>query len=196
MPFHSHIHQFPQKTNRSGYQASGKRHVSKPAACSSRRRWRFQERLPGSSSAIRLAASPDGACGISFALCLQYPAAHGTVHTTSDDTKNLNVALIPVLTESDSTKNPAIHPEYMSHIANKHVIGIGLGVCDNITTSKYLAPKLRSRVSPPAEVDLTDVKQAEDLMEDQVLGEYHICVSVARGNALDSQLRVKGMPKD
>jgi choline dehydrogenase-like flavoprotein len=80
----------------------------------------------------------------------------------------------------------------MSHSADKHVMGIGLGVCDKIAKSKYLAPKLKSRVSPPAEVDLTDIKQAEDLMENQVLGEYHVCGSVAMGDALDSHLRVKG----
>jgi choline dehydrogenase-like flavoprotein len=80
----------------------------------------------------------------------------------------------------------------MSHPADKHVMGIGLGVCDKIAKSKYLAPKLSTRIIPDPAVDLTDLKQAEDLMEDMVLGEYHICGSVAMGDALDSHLRVKG----
>lgn len=71
-------------------------------------------------------------------------------------------------------------------------MGIGLGVCDKIAKSKFLAPKLASRVNPPPEIDLTDIQQAEDLVEDMVLGEYHICGSVAMGDALDSHLRVKG----
>ena len=80
----------------------------------------------------------------------------------------------------------------MSHPADKHVLGMALVMADKISKSKYLAPKLTTRINPPPEVDLTDIKQAEDVVEDMVLGEYHICGSVAMGDALDSHLRVKG----
>ena len=80
----------------------------------------------------------------------------------------------------------------MSHPADKHVLGMGLLAADKVAKSQYLAPKLVTRVLPSPEVDLSDIKQAEDVVEDMVLGEYHICGSVAMGDALDSHLRVKG----
>jgi choline dehydrogenase-like flavoprotein len=71
-------------------------------------------------------------------------------------------------------------------------MGIGMTMVDKVSKSKYLADKLGRRAMPGPEVDLSDIKQAEDLVEDMVLGEYHICGSVAMGDALDSHLRVKG----
>jgi choline dehydrogenase-like flavoprotein len=64
---------------------------------------------------------------------------------------------------------------------------------DKVSKSKYLADKLSRRVVPGPEVDLSDIKQAENLVEDMALGEYHICGSNAMGDALDSHLRVKGV---
>jgi choline dehydrogenase-like flavoprotein len=69
---------------------------------------------------------------------------------------------------------------------------MGMAMVDKVSKSKYLADKLGKRVIPGPEVDLSDLKQAEALVEDMVLGEYHICGSVAMGDALDSHLRVKG----
>lgn len=80
----------------------------------------------------------------------------------------------------------------MSHPADVHVLGTALVVADKIAESSFLKPKLASRVNPLPSVDLSDIKAAEEVVEDMVLGEYHICGSVAMGDALDSHLRVKG----
>jgi choline dehydrogenase-like flavoprotein len=71
-------------------------------------------------------------------------------------------------------------------------MGIGLAMIDKLAKSKHLASKISKRQTPEPEIDLTDIKQAEEFVHDMVLGEYHICGSVAMGDALDSHLRVKG----
>jgi choline dehydrogenase-like flavoprotein len=49
------------------------------------------------------------------------------------------------------------------------------------------------RYYPKASFDLQDLEQAKEAVRDAVAGEYHICGSVALGDALDSRLRVKGV---
>jgi choline dehydrogenase-like flavoprotein len=55
----------------------------------------FKKGCPNQAELFDLALGPDGACGISFALCLQYPVARGTVHITSDGEKNIRSVLMP-----------------------------------------------------------------------------------------------------
>jgi choline dehydrogenase-like flavoprotein len=42
-------------------------------------------------------------------------------------------------------------------------------------------------------VDLQNLEEGKKAVHDAILGEYHICGSVAMGDALDSRLRVKGV---
>ena len=42
-------------------------------------------------------------------------------------------------------------------------------------------------------MDLQNLENGKAAMHDAILGEYHICGSVALGDALDSRLRVKGV---
>ncbi|KIW09428.1 hypothetical protein, variant [Verruconis gallopava] len=136
----------------------------------------FEKGVHDQSRLFKLELGPEGNCSISIALCLQYPVSRGSIHITSND----------------PTKDPAIDPGYMSHPADKHVMAVGFGMVDKLSKSKYVADKIASRIWPAKEVDLSDVKQIEQQMEEVVLGEYHICGSVAMGDALDSHLRVKG----
>lgn len=59
--------------------------------------------------------------------------------------------------------------------------------------SSHVANSLATRSFPAPEIDLTDLSKCKEQVHNAVLGEYHICGSVALGDALDSRLRVKGV---
>jgi choline dehydrogenase-like flavoprotein len=65
--------------------------------------------------------------------------------------------------------------------------------CDQVAKSKFLSDKILSRLEPAANVDLQDLKQAEQAVENWVMGEYHACGSCAMGDVLDSKLKVNGV---
>lgn len=52
---------------------------------------------------------------------------------------------------------------------------------------------IHHRSFPEPDVDLRDFDTARQAARDLVMGEYHICGSVAMGDALDSRLKVKGV---
>ncbi|KAF7720040.1 Glucose-methanol-choline oxidoreductase [Penicillium ucsense] len=122
-------------------------------------------------------ASPENPAGVTFAICLQYPVARGYVHINSPD---------PI-------KPPIIQPNYGGHDADITVLGAGLRWADKVRQSSYLKSSIAGRSIPAPNVDLTDLSAAKEAVHDNVLSEYHVCGSVALGDALDSHLRVKGV---
>ncbi|EPS31787.1 hypothetical protein PDE_06745 [Penicillium oxalicum 114-2] len=122
-------------------------------------------------------ASPEHPAGVTFAMCLQYPVARGYVHIDS----------------SDPTAPPVIQPNYAGHEADVAVLGAGLRWADKVRHSSHLKSTITGRVVPAPSVDLNDMAAAKEAVHDVVLGEYHVCGSVAMGDALDSRLRVKGV---
>lgn len=64
---------------------------------------------------------------------------------------------------------------------------------DKVGENKNLKPSIMRRSVPEASINLQDLNTARKAVHDLVGGEYHICGSVAMGDALDSRLRVKGV---
>ncbi|KAJ5995543.1 hypothetical protein N7481_002520 [Penicillium waksmanii] len=122
-------------------------------------------------------ADPNRPAGLTFALCLQYPVARGYVHIES----------------ADPTKPPKINPNYGGHEADVAILGAAFRWVDKVRQSSHVANSLAARTFPAPEVDLSDLSQCKEQVHEAVLGEYHICGSVALGDALDSRLRVKGV---
>ncbi|CEJ60689.1 hypothetical protein PMG11_09253 [Penicillium brasilianum] len=122
-------------------------------------------------------ASPDKPAGLTFAICLQYPVARGYVHIDS----------------ADPTKPPVVQPNYAGHDADVTILGAGLRWVDKVRQSAHLKSSFAGRTFPEPSVDLTDIAAAKEAVHDVVAGEYHVCGSVAMGDALDSRLRVKGV---
>lgn len=90
--------------------------------------------------------------------------------------------------------HPAVDPGYLTHPADAAVIAGGLKLFDTVCKNQHIAPMLGERFWPAdPSVDLQDVSQGAKYVHDIVLGEYHVCGSVAMGAALDSRLRVKGV---
>ena len=120
---------------------------------------------------------PGQPTGALFAICLQYPASRGYVHIDS----------------ADPTKQPVIQPNYIGCEADVALIAAGLRWADQVLQSQHLKPSVARRSFPEPSVNLQDLEQAKDVVRETVMGEYHVCGSVAMGDALDSRLRVKGV---
>ncbi|KAL4786872.1 hypothetical protein BJX76DRAFT_354684 [Aspergillus varians] len=132
---------------------------------------------PEHQSRIFVPPPPDKPAGVSAALCLQYPVSRGYIHIQSNDPSN----------------PPIIQPNYLTHEADRAVLAAFLRWADKVGRSPTLQPSIAGRSIPDPSVDLQDFEQAQQCVRDMVIGEYHICGSVAMGQALDSELRVKGV---
>lgn len=139
--------------------------------------------------------SADKPPGVSFALCLQYPVARGYVHISSSGwpPRLTHKYLIQTLILNlDPTKPPVIHPNYGGHDADVTVLSAAFRWVDNVSQSSHIKSSITGRAFPEASIDLQDLSNGKKAVHDAIFGEYHICGSVAMGDALDSRLRVKG----
>ncbi|KAJ5367841.1 Dehydrogenase citC, partial [Penicillium brevicompactum] len=115
--------------------------------------------------------------GFTLLLCAQYPVARGYVHIQS----------------SDPTVQPVIQPNYGGHEADIALLAATLRWTDKVASSEHLQSSIMHRSFPGPTKDLENLETAKEAVHDLVMGEYHICGSVAMGDALDSRLRVKGV---
>jgi choline dehydrogenase-like flavoprotein len=120
--------------------------------------------------------TPESLHQITGAMCLQYPVSRGSVHIK---TNNVN-------------DHPTVDPGYLSHPADVGVLAAGITMLGHTEKSAHLADKIAARVKPLPEIDICDQGNAEKWVRDWVISEYHVCGSVAMGDALDTRLRVKG----
>jgi choline dehydrogenase-like flavoprotein len=145
-------------------------------------------------------APPDKPAGLTFAICLQYPVARGYVHIDSSGMSLVRITLndlqkahFKLTLPPDPTKPPVIQPNYGGHDADITILGAGFRWIDKVRQSAHLKSSLGGRTFPEPSVDLADIAAAKESVHDAVAGEYHVCGSVAMGDALDSRLRVKGV---
>jgi choline dehydrogenase-like flavoprotein len=96
-------------------------------------------------------------------------------------------------THADPAQQPTIQPNWLNHEADATVLAAGLRLLDRVGQSKHLQPSISTRLFPHANVDLQSLDRAKDAAHDINSSMYHICGTVALGEALDSRLRVKGV---
>ncbi|KAJ0424729.1 GMC oxidoreductase-domain-containing protein [Aspergillus carlsbadensis] len=120
---------------------------------------------------------PDQPDGLGAVLCLQYPVSRGYIHIQSND----------------PSQPPIIQPNYITHPADVTILAAFARWGDKLGHTSPLQDSIAERAHPHPSVNLQDLEQARETVRDVVLGEYHICGSVALGDALDSKLRVKGV---
>ncbi|KAF2168878.1 GMC oxidoreductase [Zasmidium cellare ATCC 36951] len=113
---------------------------------------------------------------ISGAMCLQYPLSRGSVHIKT----------------SNPEDHPTIDPAFLKHPADVDVLAAGLKMLGAVEKSPHLRDKITSRVFPPPEADMSDTEQMRQAVREICMSEYHVCGSVAMGEAVDSKLKVYG----
>jgi choline dehydrogenase-like flavoprotein len=143
---------------------------------------------------------PGQPAGLSAALCLQYPVSRGYIHIQSNGMSIKSALysslgrwaqLIHMIRPIQTPHNPTkLHhpPRRCNHPRRPGPLG-------RQTRPHRATRGLHSgkRAHPHPSVNLQDLEQGKEAVRDVVLGEYHICGSVALGDALDSRLRVKGV---
>ena len=120
---------------------------------------------------------PNGPNGITLAGCLQYPVSRGSVHIRT----------------SNPSDHPAVDPGYFTHPADLDQMAACMKFLHLTSQSEPLASKLSKRVFPRPELDLTKTEDCKKAVLEWYMSEYHICGSVAMGDALDARLKVKGV---
>lgn len=118
----------------------------------------------------------NGTNGITLACCLQYPVSRGSVHIRTANAKD----------------QPAIDPGYFRHEADMDQLVVGMRFLDQLSQTEPLKSKLGKRLHPRADLDLSKTEDCRQGILDWYMSEYHLCGSVAAGDALDSKLKVKG----
>lgn len=68
----------------------------------------------------------------------------------------------------------------------------GLKFIDALANAPAIRDKLGKRLHPAPEFDLTKTEDCKKAVMTWFMSEYHVCGSVAMGDAVDSRLRVKG----
>jgi choline dehydrogenase-like flavoprotein len=86
-----------------------------------------------------------------------------------------------------------IQPNYITQDADVALLGGLIRWADKVGKAESLKASVSRRSFPDPAIDVQDFEQAKQAVRDTVAGEYHICGSVAIGDALDSRLRVKGV---
>lgn len=119
---------------------------------------------------------PNAPYAISAAMCLQYPLSRGSVHIKSSDSKD----------------HPAIDPAYLKHEADVDVLAAGLKMLGKVEESEHMKSKISKRLFPPEKADMSSTEQMKECVRDICMSEYHVCGSVAMGEAVDTKLKVYG----
>lgn len=119
---------------------------------------------------------PNAPYAISAAMCLQYPLSRGSVHIKS----------------SDPNVHPRIDPAYLKHSADVDVLAAGMKMLGAVEKSQHMKPNITKRLFPPPEKDMSDTEAMRECVRDICMSEYHVCGSVAMGEAVDTKLKVLG----
>lgn len=65
-------------------------------------------------------------------------------------------------------------------------------MCGKVAETKHIKDKIVDRVYPLPKDDMTDTEAMRKAVREVCMSEYHVCGSVAMGDAIDSKLKLKG----
>jgi choline dehydrogenase-like flavoprotein len=96
-----------------------------------------------------------------------------------------------------TSSNPHVHPNInlglLTHSVEANVIAAGLAFVDQALQSEHVRSRIKSRFSPPPEVELQDQERAKGFVKEGVIQYHHPIGTCAIGRVVDERLRVKGV---
>jgi choline dehydrogenase-like flavoprotein len=132
--------------------------------------------------------------GITAVVGIQNPVSRGHIHIKSSGKLTCTVnSRREADLRIDPAEQPSIQPNWLGNEADAIILGAALRMADSVGKSKHLRESISSRLFPRPDVDLQNINKAQNAAHDQVSTMYHLCGTVAMGEALDSHLRVKGV---
>ncbi|KAJ5639274.1 Glucose-methanol-choline oxidoreductase C-terminal [Penicillium longicatenatum] len=117
-----------------------------------------------------------GAC-YSIIVSNMYPLSRGSVHVRT----------------SNPIDAPGIDPGFLSHPVDTDVLAAAIIFADRVFQSPSLKDKVRRRVTPPADLNLSNVDDVRQFVRDHILPYHHALGTCAMGQVVDERLRVKGV---
>lgn len=131
--------------------------------------------------------------GITAVVGVQNPISRGYVHVKSSGKRLYAIRYEAIINvEIDPSQQPIIQPNWLTQEADAILLGAALRFADRVGHSKHLRDSISSRLSPRPSVNLQDLHQAKEAAHDVVTTMYHLCGTVALGEATDARLRVRG----
>ncbi|TVY91402.1 Dehydrogenase [Lachnellula willkommii] len=97
------------------------------------------------------------------------------------------------ITSSDPKQPPAIDAAILDHPVDELLMAFGVRIIDKILNTSPMKEKLKSRVRPTPDVDLSDTEQAVKYIKGHTGTEFHPIAGASLGLVVDEQLNVKGV---
>ena len=132
-------------------------------------------RLDDQAAFLAPAAPGQNRVTVGVAIC--HPFSQGSVHIES----------------SEPSQAPRIDPAYLMDPMDLEMSSIGLRVADEAFRTRPLAQKIKGRVYPPENADLSSPEVRAEYIRSCAGGQYHPIGTAAIGSVVDSSLRVFGV---
>lgn len=131
----------------------------------------------GSDQTQFFSAPPKGVQQISLLMCLEHPLSRGTVHITT----------------SDPLAPPRIDPGYFRNEIDAKILAAGMKWMDQVAKHPEMAKSLGRRELPPEDASLDTEEERIEYVKNHISTQYHLIGTCALGEAVDNDLRVKGV---
>ncbi|KAJ4504775.1 hypothetical protein HRR80_008440 [Exophiala dermatitidis] len=131
----------------------------------------------GSDQTQFFGAPPTGKQQVSLLMCLEHPLSRGTVHITT----------------SDPLAPPRIDPGYFRNEVDAKILAAGMAWMDKVARHPLLAKSLADRELPPQDKNMDTQEKWVDYVKNHISTQYHLIGTCALGQAVDNELRVKGV---
>lgn len=131
----------------------------------------------GSDQTQFFSKPPEGTQQCSLLICLEHPLSRGTVHITS----------------SDPLAPPQIDPGYFRNDIDAKILAAGVKWMDQVSKHPLMAKSLAKRELPPEGASLDTEEERIEYVKNHISTQYHLIGTCALGEAVDNELRVKGV---
>ncbi|KAJ5568668.1 Glucose-methanol-choline oxidoreductase C-terminal [Penicillium hetheringtonii] len=135
--------------------------------------------LAGYENCAKLMSGPPSGYNACYSIVVSnmYPLSRGSVHVQT----------------SNPLDSPCIDPGFLTHPVDVDVIATGIGFADQVFRSRHLHKKVSRRVSPPEELDLSNMEETRQYVRDHIVPYHHALGTCAMGQVVDEKLCVKGV---
>ncbi|KAK5092355.1 hypothetical protein LTR70_003958 [Exophiala xenobiotica] len=131
----------------------------------------------GSDQTQFFSPPPKGTQQVSLLICLEHPLSRGSVHITS----------------SDPLAAPRIDPGYFRNEIDAKILAAGVQWMDKVSRHPAMAKSIARRELPPEDASLETEEERIEYVKNHISTQYHLIGTCALGQAVDNELRVKGV---
>ena len=114
---------------------------------------------------------------VTVLVCLTNPFSRGSIH----------------IDPADPYAHPRIDPHYLESQMDVEVLSAGVRIADQVFQTSPLKEKIKGRVFPPADMDISDPVAREEYIRGHTRTEYHPIGTAGLGRVVDEKLNVFGV---